>query len=115
MKTLNTKIIPVLITLMKALRKNGFPCRYKEQINSHVNYYLSVEKDEEIEDSNQFEKMDIADQLTPAAVDRPIQNSRRDILAKIENDNPILGMRARAIVECFFKSVCDPVIQVSST
>ncbi|XP_025115387.1 uncharacterized protein LOC112576831 isoform X1 [Pomacea canaliculata] len=31
----------------------------------------------------------------------------------IEKENPILGMRAKAIIECFFQSVCEPVVQIN--
>ncbi|XP_025115383.1 uncharacterized protein LOC112576830 isoform X2 [Pomacea canaliculata] len=36
-----------------------------------------------------------------------------EIGVPIEKENPILGMRAKAIIECFFQSVCEPVVQVN--
>ncbi|PVD20515.1 hypothetical protein C0Q70_18671 [Pomacea canaliculata] len=40
-------------------------------------------------------------------------NCSAKIGVKVEKENPILGMRAEAIIECFFQSVCEPVVQVN--
>ncbi|PVD20514.1 hypothetical protein C0Q70_18670 [Pomacea canaliculata] len=88
-------------SLIIPLERKLFEMYLKQELQNAKNH-LTSDSPEATGISNRFKK-----QITSHL------KCSTEIGVPIEKENPILGMRAKAIIECFFQSVCEPVVQVN--